>query len=148
MAVMLGINPITWTNDDVPELGGDTPLEVCLSEARQAGFAGIELGGKFPRSAAALKPILREHGLELISGWYDGRCCERPLDEEFDSRHAASGAAAGNGLDPCRLRRYLVRPPRRDLGTHLSPADAASPRNGRTTAASSPCSPSAWPSSA
>jgi inosose dehydratase len=83
MVAMLGINPITWTNDDVPELGGDTPLEVCLSEARQAGFAGIELGGKFPRTAADLIPIMRKHGLEIISGWYDGRCCERSTDEEF-----------------------------------------------------------------
>ena len=32
MSVRLGINPITWTNDDVPELGGDTPLETCLAE--------------------------------------------------------------------------------------------------------------------
>lgn len=42
--VRIGINPITWTNDDVPELGGDTPLEVCLSETKLAGYAGSELG--------------------------------------------------------------------------------------------------------
>lgn len=58
MTVRIGINPITWTNDDVPELGGDTPLEVCLSETRQAGYAGTELGGKFPRRSAELKPIM------------------------------------------------------------------------------------------
>ena len=63
MAVLLGINPITWTNDDMPELGGDIPLDVCLSEARMAGFAGIELGGKFPRTVSALSPILDRHGL-------------------------------------------------------------------------------------
>ena len=61
--VRIGINPITWTNDDVPELGGDTPLEVCLSETRQAGYAGTELGGKFPRNAAELKPIMQRYGL-------------------------------------------------------------------------------------
>ncbi len=79
MAVMLGINPITWTNDDVPELGGDTPLEDCLSEARQAGFAGIELGGKFPRNATELKPILQRHGLALGYRSVDApyRCCRR-----------------------------------------------------------------------
>ena len=32
MAVTLGINPITWTNDDMPELGGGIPLETCLAE--------------------------------------------------------------------------------------------------------------------
>ena len=53
----------------VPQrLGGATPLEVCLSEARQAGYAGIEMGGKFPTRVAELKPILDRHGLALISG--------------------------------------------------------------------------------
>ena len=33
MKVRLGINPLTWTNDDMPELGAETPLETCLAEA-------------------------------------------------------------------------------------------------------------------
>ena len=45
MSVKLGIAPIAWSNDDMPELGGDTSLEQCLSEASQAGFIGIESGG-------------------------------------------------------------------------------------------------------
>ena len=40
MAVRLGINPITWSNDDLPSLGGDTTVETILSETRLAGFAG------------------------------------------------------------------------------------------------------------
>ncbi len=83
--VRIGINPITWTNDDVPELGGDTPLETCLSEAHQAGYAGIELGGKFPRHSAELRPVMARHQLQLISGWYDGRCCEREVEAEMDA---------------------------------------------------------------
>ena len=55
-SVRLGIAPIAWSNDDLPQLGGDTPLETCLAEAHQAGFAGIELGHKFPRDAALLRP--------------------------------------------------------------------------------------------
>lgn len=85
MTVQIGINPITWSNDDVPELGGDIPLETCLAEASQAGYTGIELGGKFPRSAAALGPLLAQHGLQLVSGWYDGRILDRTIDEEFDA---------------------------------------------------------------
>ena len=81
MKVRIGINPITWTNDDVPELGGDTPLEVCLSETKQAGYSGTELGGKFPRKSAELKPIMARYGLDVISGWYDGRCDEKSVDE-------------------------------------------------------------------
>lgn len=83
MAVTIGINPITWTNDDMPELGGDIPLETCLSETRMAGYAGTELGGKFPRASAELGPILATHQLQLISGWYDGRILDREVDEEF-----------------------------------------------------------------
>ncbi|MDN0083270.1 myo-inosose-2 dehydratase [Crenobacter sp. SG2305] len=83
--IRIGINPITWTNDDVPELGGDTPLEVCLSETSQAGYAGTELGGKFPRQANILRPIVKAHGLEIVSGWYDGRIAEKNVDEEFEA---------------------------------------------------------------
>lgn len=83
MSIRIGINPITWTNDDVPALGGDTPLEVCLSETAAAGYRGTELGGKFPREAAELGPILAAHGLELVSGWYDGRILEKEVDDEF-----------------------------------------------------------------
>jgi inosose dehydratase len=85
MKVRIGINPITWSNDDAPELGGDIPLEVCLSETKQAGYAGTELGGKFPRRAAELKPIMQRHGLAVISGWYDGRCDEKDVSAEMDA---------------------------------------------------------------
>ena len=55
MSVRFGVSPIAWTNDDMPELGGDIPLETCLAETRLAGYAGTELGGKFPRAAAELE---------------------------------------------------------------------------------------------
>ena len=81
MAVRIGINPIAWTNDDLPSLGGDTPVATCLSEARMAGFAGIEMGGKFPKEARELGPLLERHGLDLVSGWYDGRVHERDVKQ-------------------------------------------------------------------
>ena len=46
----IGINPIGWSNDDLPSLGGDTPLETALSEGKEIGYEGFELGNKFPRS--------------------------------------------------------------------------------------------------
>ena len=42
--VKIGINPISWTNDDLPRLGGETPLEVALSEGKAIGYQGFELG--------------------------------------------------------------------------------------------------------
>jgi inosose dehydratase len=86
--VRLGINPIGWTNDDMPELGGDTPLEVCLREARNAGYAGIELGHKFPRQSVELRPLLARHGLSLVSGWYGGRLRARSAREEIEAMRA------------------------------------------------------------
>ena len=83
MPVRLGINPLTWTNDDMPDLGAETPLETCLGEAKQSGFAGVELGNKFPRTPDALKPILARHGLALVSGWYGSRLLERDVDAEM-----------------------------------------------------------------
>src|SRR5690242_15974999 len=85
MSIRLAINPITWTNDDMPELGGDIPLDVCLAEARLAGYAGIELGGKFPRRATELAPILARHHLALASGWYSAQLCRRNAAEELDA---------------------------------------------------------------
>lgn len=83
MTVRIGINPITWSNDDMPELGGETPLETCLVEAKQAGYAGLELGNKFPREAAKLGPIMKAHALQVVSGWYSARLVERDAEAEI-----------------------------------------------------------------
>lgn len=83
--VRLGINPLTWTNDDMPSLGGDTPLETCLAEGRQVGFSGFELGHKFPRDPAVLGPILDKHGLSLVSGWYSSELLTRSAEEEIEA---------------------------------------------------------------
>lgn len=85
MSVRIGINPLTWTNDDLPQLGGDTPVEVCLSEARAAGYSGIEMGHKFPRNAVRLRPLLERHGLDLISGWYSAALLERSVEAEIEA---------------------------------------------------------------
>ncbi|WP_455810609.1 myo-inosose-2 dehydratase [Pseudomonas graminis] len=79
----LGIAPIAWSNDDLPQLGGDTPLSVCLAESRQAGFSGVETGGKFPRTSAELLPQLAEYQLQLVSGWYSGTLLDNDLASEI-----------------------------------------------------------------
>nr|WP_298249461.1 myo-inosose-2 dehydratase [uncultured Halomonas sp.] len=81
--IRLGINPLTWTNDDLPSLGADTPLETCLAEGREAGFSGFELGNKFPRTPVTLSQGLGEHDLSLVSGWYSARLLERSPEEEI-----------------------------------------------------------------
>ncbi|OJB24116.1 myo-inosose-2 dehydratase [Burkholderia ubonensis] len=87
----IGINPLSWMNDDLPSLGGETPLAVALTEGRDIGYEGFELGNKFPREPQALKALLGEYGLSLVSGWYSGRLAQRSVDDEI--------AAVGPHLD-------------------------------------------------
>lgn len=84
MAIRIGANPIGWSNDDMQEIGGWIPLEQCLSEAKAAGFVGMELGNKFPREAAKLRPILDKYGHRLIGGWHSIFLIERDAETEFE----------------------------------------------------------------
>ena len=82
MPVKLGVAPIAWSNDDMPELGGDTTLEQCLEEASQAGYIGIESGGKFPKNSSELIPKLEKYNLKLCSGWYGANLRKNSVEDE------------------------------------------------------------------
>ena len=84
MSIKLGVAPIAWSNDDMPELGGETSLEQCLSEASKAGFTGIESGGKFPKNSKELMPKLEKENLQLCSGWYGATLLKNTPKEEFE----------------------------------------------------------------
>jgi inosose dehydratase len=69
--VKLGIAPIGWTNDDMPELGKENTFEQCVSEMALAGFIGCEVGSKFPRDdPALLKHKLEVRGLTVCNAWF------------------------------------------------------------------------------
>ncbi len=82
MPIRMGVAPIAWSNDDLPEMGGDTSLETCLKEAREAGYTGIEAGGKFPMDPEVLGPILAAHDIKLVSGWFSGSLLTVSVEEE------------------------------------------------------------------
>ena len=84
MAIRIGANPIGWSNDDLQDIGGDTPLETCLAEAKQAGIEGMELGNKFPREPEALKAALAPFGLACVGGWHSIELLNRSAREEFE----------------------------------------------------------------
>ncbi|HVS55434.1 MAG TPA: myo-inosose-2 dehydratase [Casimicrobiaceae bacterium] len=96
-SIKIGINPISWSNDDLPSLGGETPLEVALTEGKAIGYQGFELGNKFPRQSAALRKVLSQHGLELVSGWYSGQLARRSAEEETRAVEAHLRLLADNG---------------------------------------------------
>ncbi len=67
--IKLGVAPINWTNDDMPELGGENTFEQCVSEMALAGFTGCEVGNKFPRDTNILKKALELRGLQICNQW-------------------------------------------------------------------------------
>jgi inosose dehydratase len=97
--VKIGINPISWANDDLPELGGDTPLERILSEGSAIGYRGFELGNKFPREPEALRNVLAQYQVELVSGWYSGHLAQRSVDEEITAVGPHLQLLAKNGAN-------------------------------------------------
>ncbi len=68
--VSLGIAPIGWTNDDLPELGGENTFEQCVSEMALAGFTGSEVGNKYPKDPTVLKRYLEIRGVEICNAWF------------------------------------------------------------------------------
>ncbi len=87
--VRIGINPLSWMNDDLPSLGGETPLETALREGKQIGYEGFELGNKFPKDGPGLKAKLDEFGLACVSGWYSGFLAEVPAGQTDEQSVAA-----------------------------------------------------------
>jgi inosose dehydratase len=100
MSIRIGANPIGWTNDDLQEIGGDTPLETCLAEAGEAGVEGMEFGHKFPREGAALKAKLASSGMVFVGGWYSTELLKRSAREELEAAksHIAMTKGAGASI--------------------------------------------------
>jgi inosose dehydratase len=100
MTVRFGVSPIAWINDDLPELGGDTPVETVLRDAHQLGFEGIELGGKFCRDPVQLGRQLGAHELALIGGWWSAALLVRSVEEEIEAlqAHLQLLEALGSGV--------------------------------------------------
>jgi inosose dehydratase len=79
--VRLGIAPIAWTNDDLPELGGNNTFEQCISEMALAGYEGSEVGNKYPRDPQVLKRYLDLRGLTICNAWFSSFLTTRPYEE-------------------------------------------------------------------
>lgn len=100
MSIRFGVSPIAWINDDLPALGGTTPLESVLEDARDLGFAGIELGGKFPKNADVLQDLLNRYRLNLVGGWYSASLLTRSAEAEIQAMqsHLALLKAMGSNV--------------------------------------------------
>lgn len=79
MKAKLGMSPIAWWNDDLPELSDDVSLEECLRQSRAAGFTGMEQGRRFPATPGEMLPILRAADVTLCGGWFSGTLADEEL---------------------------------------------------------------------
>ena len=75
----LGMSPIAWWNDDLPDLSDDVSLEECLRQSRSAGFTGMEKGRRFPESSAEMLPILKKADVTLCGGWFSGTLVDESM---------------------------------------------------------------------
>ncbi|MCI8624215.1 MAG: myo-inosose-2 dehydratase [Provencibacterium sp.] len=79
--VKLGIAPIAWTNDDMPDLGKENTFEQCVSEMALAGFTGSEVGNKYPKDPAELKKALDLRGMQICNQWFSSFLLTQPFEE-------------------------------------------------------------------
>ena len=79
--VRLGIAPIAWTNDDMPDLGKENTFEQCVSEMALAGFNGSEVGGKYPTDTAVLKKALDLRNISICNQWFSSFLISKPYEE-------------------------------------------------------------------
>ncbi|MFV0360744.1 myo-inosose-2 dehydratase [Tropicimonas sp.] len=124
--IRLGVSPLSWVNEVLEDLGRDTTAETVLTEARAAGFEGVEMSRAFPSDPDALAVLLAAHGLSFVSGWYNGFLAERGVDKELSEvrSHARllrdcgarimvygeCGHMAGNALDIPLADRLVLAP--------------------------------------
>lgn len=80
MDIKLGIAPIAWTNDDMPELGAENTFEQCISEMALAGFVGSEVGNKYPNNTETLKKALDLRNLKIASAWFSSFLTTKPFE--------------------------------------------------------------------
>ena len=109
--IRLGIAPIGWTNDDMPELGGDISFEQCISEMALAGYSGCEVGNKYPvHDRVYLKHMLDIRGISICNQWFSYEFSTKSFDEvksnfikqvdflSFFGAKVVGGAETGNSI--------------------------------------------------
>lgn len=79
--IKLGIAPIAWTNDDMPDLGKENTFEQCVSEMALAGYTGSEVGSKYPKDAVVLKKALDMRGVQICNQWFSSFLISKPYEE-------------------------------------------------------------------
>jgi inosose dehydratase len=85
MSVKIGISPISWQNDDLPDLTAAYTMEQALQEAREIGYTGVERGRRMPADTEGLRSYLSANGLFLCGGWCSGNLLTNDVKAEIEA---------------------------------------------------------------
>ena len=82
MTIQIGISPIAWQNDDLPDLTAAYSMEQALEESREIGYTGVERGQRMPKDTDGLKAYLDKYDIALCGGWCSGATLVNDFDDE------------------------------------------------------------------
>jgi len=85
MSVKIGISPIAWQNDDLPDITKDFTMEQALREAREIGYTGVERGQRMPHDTEGLRAYLDGNDIALCGGWCSGNSLNNDFTAECDA---------------------------------------------------------------
>lgn len=83
MTIQIGISPIAWQNDDLPDITAAFTMEQALREAREIGYAGVERGQRMPADTEGLRAFLDATEISLCGGWYSGTMFTNDVTSEI-----------------------------------------------------------------
>ena len=85
MSVKIGISPIAWQNDDLPDITKDFTMEQALRESRDIGYTGVERGQRMPHDTEGLRQYLEANDIALCGGWCSGNSLVNDFAAECDA---------------------------------------------------------------
>lgn len=106
--VKLGMAPIGWTNDDLPDLGAENTFQQCVSEMALAGYEGSEVGNKYPKDPAELNDYLKPRGLTICNQWFSSFLVSKPfaeVEKDFRAQLAFLKATGADVIGPSEQTR-------------------------------------------
>lgn len=119
MSVRIGISPIAWQNDDLPDLTAAYTMEQALREAREIGYTGVERGRRMPQDTEGLRAYLEANDIALCGGWCSGNLMRNSVAEEIEAVRAQVAQFVALG-SPCLVYAECSNTVQGDIGTPVN----------------------------
>lgn len=110
--ISIGISPLNWTNDDMPNLGSTNTFEQILSEAALAGYIGTEIGITFPSDIDTLQYHTKLRKLKIASQWFGANIATddyTSIEANFQQQLIKLRALNASCINVCEMSYNLFR---------------------------------------